>query len=59
MQNFDTKLAKAEKTLKNIRGIFENNDIVKRLEEIEKISQDINFWKNKEKAKKIVKEKKF
>ena len=40
-------------------GIFENNDISLKLQEIEKTLLDQNFWKNKAKVKKIVKEKKI
>ena len=29
MQNFDNKLSKAQNSLNNIRGIFDNNDISK------------------------------
>ena len=39
-------------------GIFENNNISQKLKEIENTILDQNFWKDKNKAKKIVKEKK-
>ena len=40
-------------------GIFENNNIELKLKEIEKSLLDQNFWKNKTKVKKTVKEKKI
>ena len=58
MEKFENKLAKIEKTLKNIRGIFESNDISEKLQDIEKIL-DQNIWKDNLKAKKILKEKNF
>ena len=39
-------------------GIFETNDISVKLQEIEKTLLDQNFWKDKVKVKKTVKEKK-
>ena len=36
MQNFDEKLNVVEKILESIRGIFDQNDVKKKLEEIEK-----------------------
>ena len=59
MENFENKLIKSEKILNNIRGIFENNNISQKLKEIENIILDQNFWKDKNKAKKIVKEKNY
>ena len=38
-------------------GIFENNNISQKLKEIENTILDQNFWKDKNKAKKIIKEK--
>ena len=38
-------------------GIFETNDISVKLQEIEKTLLDQNFWKDKVKVKKTVKEK--
>ena len=40
-------------------GIFENNNIVLKLQEIEKTLLNQNFWKNKIKVKKTVREKKI
>ena len=59
MQNFENRISQAEKTLNNIRGIFEKNNIHSKLKEIEKILLGENFWKDKSKVKKTVKEKKF
>ena len=38
MQNFENKLNVVEKILENIRGIFDQNDVKKKLKEIEKNS---------------------
>ena len=38
MENFDTILQLAEKSLNNIRGIFDNENIEKKLKELEQIS---------------------
>ena len=40
-------------------GIFDNNNIESKLEEIKKVVLDQNFWKDKSKVKKTVKEKKI
>ena len=40
-------------------GIFENNNIASKLKEIEKTLLSENFWKDKTKVKKTVKEKKI
>ena len=45
MQNFDNKLAKSEKTLRNIRGIFDNNQVEIKLKEIEAALQQGIFGK--------------
>ena len=52
MQNFDSKIISIEKTLENIRGIFDKNKVENKLKEIEvKLLKD-NFWKDKKNAKK-------
>ena len=40
-------------------GIFEKNDIKKKIQLFEKKISEVNFWKNRVLAQKIVKEKKF
>ncbi len=48
-----------KKQIKELRSIFEKNKIVSKIQELEKSSLDQNFWKNQNKAQKILKEKKF
>ena len=57
MENFENNLAKAHNTLKNIRGIFEKNQIVNKLKDLEKVLLEENFWKDKPKVKKLLKKK--
>ena len=45
MQNFENRLAKTEKTLNNIRGIFDRNKVESKLEELNKTLQSENFGK--------------
>ena len=45
--------------MKILGGIFEKNDIPKKLQDLEKISSSQDFYKDQKKVKKIVKEKKF
>ena len=59
MQNFENKLNSTEKTLKNIRGIFDKFQVELKLKEIEITLQKDNFWKNKELAKKPSNKKSF
>ena len=59
MENFDTLFAATEKSLNNIRGIFDNENIENKIKELEKISLKENFWKNKDLVKKTVKQKKI
>ena len=59
MESFENKLLKVEATLKNIRGIFDKNQVEIKLDEIEKTLQKENFWKNKDLVKKTVKQKKI
>ena len=48
-----------KKLLIILGGIFDNNEISTKLKEIEKILLSQNFWKDKIKVKKTVKEKKI
>ena len=48
-----------KKQIKELRSIFEKNKIVSKIQELEKSSLDQNFWKNQNKAQKILKEKNF
>ena len=59
MQNFESKLMIVEKTLNNIRGIFDKNKVELKLKEIEKSLLKENFWKDKNTVKKTVKLKKY
>ena len=43
---------------KVLGGIFDNNNIYHKLDELIKISEEKNFWQDKKKVKKIIKEKK-
>ena len=58
MESFENKLIVVERTLENIRGIFDKEDIKKKLIELEKNLLKENFWKDKELAKKTIKQKK-
>ena len=58
MQNFETKISSTEKTLNNIRGIFDKNNVKIKLKEFEEKLLQENFWKDKKQVKKIVKQKK-
>ena len=59
MENFENKLIKVEKTLENIRGIFEKNKIISKLKDLDKALTAENFWKDKNKVKKLLKKKIF
>ena len=48
-----------KKLLKILGGIFEKNNIQTKLTELEKTLQSKNFWKDKSKVKKTIKEKKI
>ena len=48
-----------ERSLKNIRGIFDKENIEAKIKELEKISLKENFWKDKNLVKKTVKQKKI
>ena len=58
MENFETKLSITEKSLNNIRGIFDKENVETKIKELEKISLKENFWKDKNLVKKTVKQKK-
>ena len=47
MENFEDKILKVEKTLSNIRGIFDKNKVESKLKELDKALLNENFWKNK------------
>ena len=59
MDNFDNILIIAEKTLKNIRGIFDKNKVDTEIKKLEAKLLEENFWKNKSLAKKTIKQKKI
>ena len=59
MENFETINTKAEKSLRNIRGIFDKEDIDTKLKDLELISSKENFWKDKNLVKKTLKQKNF
>ena len=59
MENFDTLFLANKKSLNNIRGIFEKENIEKKLKEFEAISLKENFWKDKNLVKKTLKQKKI
>ena len=45
--------------IKESRSFFEKQDIEKKIIELDQAIQDPNFWNNKNKAEKILKEKKI
>ena len=59
MENFENILVATEKSLKNIRGIFDKEKVEIKIEELEKITLKENFWKDKNLVKKTVKQKNF
>ena len=59
MENFETTLSLAEKSLNSIRGIFDREDIENKLKELEQLTLKENFWKDKNLVKKTVKQKKY
>ena len=59
MENFESKISATEKSLKNIRGIFERENVSAKIQDLEKISLKENFWKDKNLVKKTVKQKKI
>ena len=59
MENLNSKILIAEKTLDNVRGIFDKNDIQNRLDGLSKSLLKENFWKDKKLVKQTVKKKKL
>ena len=59
MENFETILSNSEKSLDNIRGIFDREEVEVKLKELEQITLEENFWKDKILVKKTVKQKKI
>ena len=59
METFESKIILAEKSLNNIRGIFEKEKISSKLDAINLAISKEDFWKDKNKVKKILKEKKL
>ena len=59
MENFELKIAATEKSLKNIRGIFDDNDISNRIIDLNNTLSKENFWKDKDLVKKTLRQKKF
>ena len=47
MENFENKLKLTEKTLKNVRGIFDKEDIENKLKDLEKLLSKKIFGKIK------------
>ena len=47
MENFDTILTISERSLNNIRGIFDKENVEEKIKELEQISLKKNFWKIK------------
>ena len=47
METFETTFNQAKKSLDNIRGIFDKENIENKIKELEKISSNENFWKDK------------
>ena len=59
MENFETILNYSEKSLSNIRGIFDKENIEDKIRELEKTTLKENFWKDKDLVKKQSNKKKF
>ena len=59
MENFESLLTVLEKSLENIRGIFDRENVETKIRELENISLKENFWKDKNLVKKTIKQKKF
>ena len=59
MENFETIVTATEKSLDSIRGIFDKEDVERKIKELEQISLNENFWKNKDLVKKQLNKKKF
>ena len=59
MENFENNFKLSKKSLKILGGIFDKENIETKLKELDKISSEENFWKDKNLVKKTVKQKKF
>ena len=59
MENFETILSFTERSLNNIRGYFDKENVETKIRELEKISLKENFWKDKNLVKKTSKTKKI
>ena len=59
MENFESTLAIIEKSLNNIRGIFDKENVESKIKELEQISLKENFWKDKNLVKKLLNKKIF
>ena len=53
------KILSAKRPLKILGGIFDKNEIQKKINSLAKVVQEDSFWKDNIKAKKIIKEKKY
>ena len=58
MENFG-HIMDNEKSLENIRGIFDKEDIKSKLQKLEQITLRENFWKDKNLVKKLSNKKTF
>ena len=58
MENFDTILTISERSLNNIRGYLDKENVEEKIKELEQISLKKNFWKDKE-LKKLLNKKFF
>ena len=59
MENFETILTQAQKSLRNVRGIFDREDIQNKLKELEQLASKKDFWKDQNLVKKTTKKKNF
>lgn len=53
MEDFDSQIILAEKSLSSIRGIFDRNKIKEKLENLNKEISKETFWKDNNKVKKL------
>ena len=53
MENFETNLNLAQKSLSNIRGIFDKENIEEKLKKLEKTTNNENFWRDQNLVKKL------
>ncbi|MDC1096474.1 peptide chain release factor 2 [Pelagibacteraceae bacterium] len=59
MKNFEDTVILADKSLNKIRGYLEKNSVVEKLKNLNILSSQEDFWKNKNKVKRVIKEKKL